>query len=49
MSGGEDPLYLIRRMVRFATEDVGIADPGALGVAINALEAYRFSWFSRGG
>lgn len=42
MAAGEDPLYLIRRMVRFATEDVGVADPGALGVALNALEAYRF-------
>ncbi len=42
MAAGEDPLYLIRRMVRFATEDVGVADPGALGVALDALEAYRF-------
>ncbi len=30
LAAGEDPYYLIRRMVRFATEDVGIADPGAL-------------------
>ncbi len=39
---GEDPLYVLRRMVRFAVEDVGIADPGALTVALNALEAFRF-------
>ena len=42
MSAGEDPLYILRRMVRFAVEDVGIADPGALTVAVNALEAFRF-------
>lgn len=42
MAGGEDPFYIIRRMVRFATEDVGLADPGALTTALNALEAFRF-------
>lgn len=42
LAGGEDPLYVARRMVRFATEDVGLADPQALGVALNAMEAYRF-------
>ncbi|SMC36267.1 Recombination protein MgsA [Desulfocicer vacuolatum DSM 3385] len=42
MSAGEDPLYILRRMVRFAVEDVGLADPGALTVALNALEAFRF-------
>ncbi len=42
VSSGEDPLYVLRRMVRFAVEDVGIADPGALTVALNALEAFRF-------
>jgi len=42
LSAGEDPLYLLRRMVRFAVEDVGLADPGALTVALNALEAFRF-------
>ncbi|HKK91757.1 MAG TPA: replication-associated recombination protein A [Desulfobacteraceae bacterium] len=42
MAAGEDPFYIIRRMVRFATEDVGVADPGALTTALNALEAFRF-------
>ena len=40
--GGEDPLYIARRMVRFASEDIGNADPNALTVAMNAMEAYRF-------
>jgi putative ATPase len=42
LSAGEDPLYIARRMVRFASEDVGNADPNALGVALNAMEAFRF-------
>lgn len=42
MASGEDPLYIARRMVRFASEDVGIADPFALDVALNAMEAFRF-------
>jgi len=42
LSAGEDPLYIARRMVRFASEDVGNADPGALRVAIDAMEAFRF-------
>ncbi|MCG6911019.1 MAG: replication-associated recombination protein A [Deltaproteobacteria bacterium] len=42
LSAGENPLYVARRMVRFATEDVGMADPQALTVALNAMEAYRF-------
>lgn len=42
LESGEDPFYIIRRMVRFASEDVGVADPGALTVALNAMEAYRF-------
>ncbi len=42
MSAGEDPFYIIRRMVRFATEDVGIADSNALTVALNAMQAYKF-------
>jgi putative ATPase len=42
LAAGEDPFYLIRRMVRFATEDVGVADPGALGVVLDAMEAFRF-------
>ena len=40
--GGEDPLYIARRMVRFASEDIGNADPAALQVTIAAKEAYHF-------
>ena len=39
---GEDPLYILRRLVRFAVEDVGLADPQALVQANAAKEAYRF-------
>ena len=42
LEGGEDPLYIARRVVRFASEDVGNADPQALQVAIAAMESYRF-------
>jgi putative ATPase len=42
LAGGEDPLYMARRMVQFASEDVGNADPQALQVAIAAKEAYHF-------
>jgi putative ATPase len=42
LQAGEDPLYPARRMVRFASEDVGNADPNALGVALSAMEAFRF-------
>jgi putative ATPase len=41
LSAGDDPYYMLRRMVRFATEDIGMADPGALTMALNASEAYR--------
>lgn len=41
LTAGDDPVYLIRRMVRFATEDVGMADPGALTMALNAGESFR--------
>ena len=39
--GGEDPLYVARRIVRFASEDVGMADPSALQTALAAWEAYE--------
>jgi putative ATPase len=39
--GGEDPLYLARRLVRMAVEDIGLADPGALQVAVAAWRAYH--------
>ena len=42
LEAGEDPLYIARRMVRFASEDVGNADPNALSVALAAKEAYHF-------
>jgi len=42
LDGGEDPMYLARRLVRMAVEDVGLADPQALQVAVTAREAYHF-------
>jgi putative ATPase len=48
LSAGEDPLYLARRMVRFASEDVGNADSNALEVALNAMEAFRFLGYPEG-
>jgi putative ATPase len=41
IEGGEDPRYVARRMVRMASEDIGLADPQALRVAITAAEAYE--------
>jgi len=42
IEGGEDPLYIARRVVRFASEDVGNADPRALEIATAAVETYHF-------
>lgn len=42
VEGGEDLLYIARRVVRFASEDIGNADPQALRIAIAATESYRF-------
>jgi putative ATPase len=42
LAGGEDPLYIIRRLVRFASEDIGLADPQALVQALAAKDAYHF-------
>jgi putative ATPase len=42
LSGGEDPLYIARRLVRMAVEDIGLADPQALVQANAAKEAYDF-------
>jgi len=42
LAAGEDPLYIARRLVRFASEDVGLADPQALALALRAKEAYDF-------
>lgn len=41
LAAGEEPLYIARRMIRFASEDVGNADPQALQVAMAALQAYQ--------
>ena len=42
IESGEDALYVARRMVRFASEDVGNADPFALRIALGAMESFRF-------
>ena len=42
LEAGEDPLYVARRVVRFASEDVGLADSKALGVAVDAYQACHF-------
>lgn len=42
LEGGEDPLYIARRLVRFASEDIGLADTNALNVAINTFQACQF-------
>jgi putative ATPase len=42
LDSGEHPLYIVRRLVRFASEDVGLADPYALTLALNARDAYHF-------
>ena len=41
LMAGDDPYYMLRRMIRFATEDIGMADPGALTMALNASESFR--------
>jgi putative ATPase len=41
VEAGEDPLFVLRRMVIFAAEDIGNADPQALGVAVAALQAFE--------
>ena len=42
LAGGEDPLYVARRLVRVASEDIGLADPRALSVTLAAKDAYHF-------
>ena len=42
LAGGEDPLYIARRLVRMAIEDIGLADPAGLSVALAAKDAYHF-------
>ncbi|HLB28195.1 MAG TPA: replication-associated recombination protein A [Dehalococcoidales bacterium] len=48
LEGGEDPLYIARRMIRFASEDVGMADPQALVVAMAAQQAFHFMGLPEG-
>jgi len=42
LEGGEDPLYILRRLVRMAVEDIGLADPDALHLCLGAKQAYEF-------
>jgi len=48
LEAGEDPLYIARRMIRFASEDIGIADPQALVVAVAAKDAAHFTGMPEG-
>jgi putative ATPase len=41
LEAGEDPLFIARRMIRFASEDIGLADPNALHMALAAFEAWQ--------
>ncbi len=41
LMSGEDPVFIARRMIRFASEDVGMADPNALSIALSAFEAWQ--------
>jgi putative ATPase len=49
LESGEDPLYVSRRLIRFASEDVGNADPGALRIALAAREAFEALGMPEGG
>lgn len=49
LEGGEDPLYLARRIVRMATEDIGLADPRALSLCMAAQQAVHFIGMPEGG
>lgn len=42
LEGGEDPLFLLRRLIRITVEDIGFADPEALKICLQAKEAYEF-------
>jgi putative ATPase len=42
LTAGEEPLYLLRRLVRMASEDIGLADPQALAQCLAAKDAYQF-------
>jgi len=42
LTAGEDPLYILRRMIRICVEDIGLADPEALKICLNARDAYEY-------
>ncbi len=48
LNGGEDPRYIARRLVRFAAEDIGMADPNALTLALAGWETLRAPRLARG-
>ena len=48
IEAGEDPLYIARRLVRFASEDIGNADPRALSIAVAAKDAVHFMGMPEG-
>lgn len=48
LEGGEDPLYIARRVIRMATEDIGLADPHALTVTLAAQQAVHFQGMPEG-
>ncbi|HSP79732.1 MAG TPA: replication-associated recombination protein A [Myxococcaceae bacterium] len=48
LESGEDPIFIFRRMVIFASEDIGNADPRALGVAVDALRAFQLMGLPEG-
>jgi putative ATPase len=49
LESGEDPLYIARRLIRFASEDIGNADPASLRLALSAKEAYEALGMPEGG
>ncbi len=42
IEGGEDPLFIIRRMIRICAEDIGFADPGALSLILDVKDSYEY-------
>ena len=48
LESGEDPLYIARRLIRFASEDIGLADPQALTQAVHAAEAFKLTGMPEG-
>ncbi|MGH9343297.1 MAG: replication-associated recombination protein A [Terriglobia bacterium] len=48
LEAGEDPLYIARRLIRMASEDIGLADPHALGLCVAAMQAAHFTGMPEG-